>query len=141
MLDPDTIHKQLAFMSSLVMVSDHAGTQIDGLAHITTGADHHWYNGVQPSAARGDFGPRAAGAETTPPIMARGMFLDVAAAKGVDPLPDHTPITAEDLAETCEHQGSTLAVGDVVLVRTGALSLWDLAAGDTEILRGPAPPG
>lgn len=137
MLDPATNHRNLAFMSSLVMVSDHAGSQIDGLAHITTGADDHWYNGFNPSTHGGDFGPRAAGAETIPPIIARGVLIDVAAARGVDGLPDRTAITAADLDAACTAQETSLRPGDVVLVRTGALSLWDDARADPSVLRGP----
>lgn len=137
MLDPATNHKHLAFMSSLVMVSDHAGSQIDALAHITTGSDNHWYNGFSPVTHGGDFGPRAAGAETIPPIIARGVLIDVAAAQGVSRLPDRTAITEQVLEAACAAHGVALRPGDVVLVRTGAISLWESASGNPEILRGP----
>ncbi|PYV10738.1 MAG: hypothetical protein DMG07_20530, partial [Acidobacteria bacterium] len=35
----------LAFHSCALFISDNVGTQIDGLGHITAGADDHWYNG------------------------------------------------------------------------------------------------
>ena len=62
-------------------------TQIDGLAHITAGPDHHWYNGFKEAEWGGDWGPRKCDAPTIPPIIARGVLIDVAAFKKVDALP------------------------------------------------------
>lgn len=57
--------------------------------------------------------------------MARGVLLDVAATRGVEMLPDSYAITPEDLERTVERQGTALEEGDVVLVRTGRMSVWD----------------
>jgi len=135
MLDPTSNTKQLAFMSGLVLSSDHLGSHIDGLAHVTTGTDNHWYNGFNSEKHGGDFGPRRASADTTPPVVARGVLVDVAGFRGVPMLPDATPIGPDDLAQTLAHQGTELRVGDVVLVRTGSLSLWGEAGHDVEALR------
>jgi hypothetical protein len=35
----------VSFNTTMVLISDHAGTQIDGLCHATFGPDDHWYNG------------------------------------------------------------------------------------------------
>ena len=72
----------------------------------------------------GDWGPRKCDASTIPPIVARGVLIDVAAFKKVDVLPGHTAITAKDLKDTLAWEGVTLQPGDVVLVRTGTGRLW-----------------
>jgi len=73
----------LAWHSSALFISDNVGTQLDGLGHITTGPDNHWYNGFQEKDWGGNFGIRRADATTIPPIVARGVLIDVAAAKGL----------------------------------------------------------
>ena len=51
------------------------------ICHLTVGEDDHWYNGFNQ---RGDYGPTKTGAETIPPIITRGVLLDIAGYKGVD---------------------------------------------------------
>ena len=91
-----------------MFLSDNVATQIDGLAHITAGADDHWYNGFKESDWGGDWGPRKCDAPTIPPIVARGVLIDVAAFKKVDALPGHTVITTQDLQDTLAWEGVTL---------------------------------
>ena len=110
--------------SAALFISDNVATQIDGLAHITAGPDYHWYNGFKESDWGGDWGPRKCDASTIPPIVARGVLIDVAAFKKVDALPGHTLISTKDLQDTLAWEGVTLAPGDVVLVRTGTARYW-----------------
>lgn len=110
--------------SAALFVSDNIATQIDGLAHITAGADFHWYNGFQESEWGGDWGPRKCDASTIPPIVARGVLIDVAAFKKVEALPGHTVITTRDLKDTLAWEKVSLRPGDVVLVRTGTGRFW-----------------
>src|SRR5262252_3498787 len=37
----------LGWHSSALFINDNVATQIDGLGHITTGQDNHWYNGFK----------------------------------------------------------------------------------------------
>jgi kynurenine formamidase len=110
--------------SAALFISDNVSTQIDGLGHITAGKDHHWYNGFKEADWGGDFGIRKCDATTIPPIIARGVLIDVAAYKKVDALSGHTVITTDDLKKTLEWEGVTLKPGDVVLVRTGTGRYW-----------------
>jgi kynurenine formamidase len=59
-----------------------------------------------------------------PPIIARGILLDVAATKDVAMLPDSYAITPDDVRETVEREEVGLQEGDVVLVRTGRMTVW-----------------
>ncbi len=121
--------------SCALFISDNVGTQIDGLAHITAGTDHHWYNGFREADWGGDFGPRKCDATTIPPIIARGVLLDIAALKGVDALPASYPISPADVEAAAQRQGVELRPGDVVLVRTGSLRYWGASGADHERLK------
>ncbi len=119
-INPDRVF----WHSAALFVSDNVATQIDSLAHITAGDDFHWYNGYKEADWGGNFGPRKCDAATIPPIVARGVLIDVAAFKKVDALPGHTVITTEDLKDALAWEGVTLKPGDVVLVRTGTGRFW-----------------
>ena len=122
---PDAINPDHVYWhSAALFISDNVATQIDGLAHITAGLDFHWYNGFKEEDWGGDWGPRKCDAPTIPPIVARGVLIDVAAYKKVDVLPGHTLISIQDLQETLAWEGVDVAPGDVVLVRTGTGRLW-----------------
>jgi len=114
----------LAWHSSALFISDNVATQIDGLGHITSGADNHWYNGFQEKDWGGNFGIRKADATTIPPIVARGVLLDIAGLRGVDALPAHYQITVADLRQALARQKTELRPGDVVFIRTGTLRHW-----------------
>ncbi len=122
--DADRNQARMAFNSELVMMCLHTGTHLDSLAHITVGEDSHWYGGFRADTDLGDFGPLRADASTIPPIVTRGVLLDVAGAQGVDALPAHEAITADDLKRTADGQGISIEDGDVVLIRTGYLRSW-----------------
>lgn len=118
--------------SCALFINDNVATQIDGLGHAVTGEDNHWYNGFTEADWGGDWGIQKAGAETIPPIIARGVLIDVASYKGVDALPSQYIITPDDLQGALKKQGTTLAFGDVVLIRTGTLRYWGDTGSDLE---------
>lgn len=122
---PDAINPdKVLWHSAALFINDNVATQIDGLAHITAGGDYHWYNGFKEAEWGGDWGPRKCDATTIPPIIARGVLIDVAAFKKVDALPGHTLISTKDLQDTLAWEKVTLQPGDVVLVRTGTGRYW-----------------
>lgn len=122
--------KQLGFHSCALFISDNVGTQIDGLGHITTGADNHWYNGFREEDWGGDFGIRKADADTIPPIITRAVLVDVAAWKGVDALPSNFAIGPKELEQTLAAQNMDIEPGDAVLIRTGTLRYWGETGAD-----------
>jgi kynurenine formamidase len=52
------------------------------------------------------------------------VLIDVAKSKNVATLPTSYPITVADLQDALKKQGTTLKPGDVVLIRTGVMTLW-----------------
>ena len=119
-----------AWHSCALFINDNVATQIDSLAHATEGSDNHWYNGFQEQDFGGDWGPRRCDATTIPPVVARGVLIDVAGHKGVPVLPSHYRITVEDLRAALAAQKTELRPGDVVLIRTGTLQFWGKSGSD-----------
>jgi kynurenine formamidase len=119
-----------AWHSCALFMNDNVATQIDGLGHATEGEDDHWYNGFKEKDWGGNWGPRKCDASTIPPIITRGVLIDVAGWKGVDALPSNYMITPADLEMSLKAQSTELKPGDVVLIRTGTLRHWGEAGGD-----------
>jgi len=131
-----TDRQGLSFHTSMVMLSDHAGTQLDGLCHATFGEDQHWYNGFDVDRYTTDFGPIRAGAENIPPIIANAVLIDVPAHLGVDELEPSFVIGSELLQATLDAQGVDVAPGEAVLIRTGTMRHWGETGDDHEALSG-----
>lgn len=127
----------VSFNTSMVVLSDHAGTQLDGLCHATYGEDLHWYNGYTYREHGRDTGPERAGGHNIPPVIATAVLIDVPAHMGVDELPASYPISAEDLQGTLSAQDVAIEPGDVVLVRTGALRHWGDVGQDHDRIEPP----
>ena len=119
-------NRRVSYTGSAVSMYAHTGTHIDALNHF--GLDGRIYNGFSADEHLGDRGWRRTGAETIPPIVARGVLLDVAGFKGVDMLPGGYRITRADLEGTARAQRVALRTGDVVLIRTGRMRLYAQAA-------------
>jgi kynurenine formamidase len=122
--------RNLAFHSCALFLSDNAGTQIDGLGHITKGADNHWYNDFRESDYGSDFGILRADADTIPPVIGRAVLIDVAGWKNVDALPSNFPIGQKELEAALAAQRIDVEPGDIVLIRTGTLRYWGETGAD-----------
>jgi kynurenine formamidase len=99
------------------------GTQIDGLGHVGLGGK--FYNGLSPADFAAPDGLRKLGTEHIPPIVTRGVLLDVTRTLGVDRLGPSEPISAALLQKTAKAQGIGIGRGDVVLVHTGWMDIMD----------------
>ena len=99
------------------------GPQIDGLGHI--GIDHVYYNGHKDSDFAKADGLKKLGLEKLPPIVARGVLLDMAGYFGVDIIKEGTPYTQQDIEGAASKQGVEISKGDVVLFHSGWLNLLD----------------
>ncbi len=122
--------RKTAWHSSALFINDNVATQIDGLGHATEGDDNHWYNGFAEKDWGGNWGFRKADAAKIPPIVARGVLIDVAGSKGLDALPGNYHITVADLEQALQKQNVQLKPGDVVLIRTGTLRYWGETGSD-----------
>lgn len=114
-----TLNAKVSYTGDSITMYTHTGTHIDALNHF--GLHGEIWNGFAADDHVGDRGWSKAGAEVLPPIIARGVLIDVAAAKGVDELPPSYRITAADLQAALARQHTRLERGDVVLVRTGRM--------------------
>ncbi|MFN6103359.1 MAG: cyclase family protein [Planctomycetaceae bacterium] len=132
---PDKNPSGQGWHSCALFINDNVGTQIDGLGHVTVGEDNHWYNGFKESDWGGNFGIRKCSATNIPPIIARGVLLDIAGLKQMKALPPHYAITPADVDAACQRQGTELRPGDVVLFRTGTLQFWGEDGADVETLK------
>lgn len=115
---------RFSFVSELMMTSSHIGTHIDALCHVTCGEDDRWHGGDSAATHLGDFGARSRDASELPPLVARGVLLDVAGALGGERLAPRFPIGAEELERAAAAQEVEIAEGDVVLIRTGQMRDW-----------------
>lgn len=124
---------KVAYTGDAISMYTHTGTHIDALNHF--GLNGAVWNGFRADEHLGDRGWRRAGVEKFPPIVARGVLIDVAAAKGVTVLPDSYRITRSDLVDALARQRTALAAGDVVLIRGGRMTAWP--DGDRYVLDQP----
>lgn len=115
----EPMNEHVSYSGSAVSMYAHMGTHIDALNHF--GLDGKIWNGFSAEQHLGDRGWNVTGAEKLPPIIARGVMIDVAAAKGVDQLADSYRITRSDLQQALAKQHVALEQGDVVLIRTGRM--------------------
>ena len=112
----------LSYSGDAVSMYTHTGTHLDSLNHF--GLNGRIWNQVSADDALGVRGWTKSGTDKYPPIVARGVLIDVAKYKNVVHLPPSYAITVADLQETLKKQATTLRPGDVVLTRTGVMALW-----------------
>ena len=117
------MNEHVSYSGSAVSMYTHMGTHIDTLNHF--GLNGKIWNGYEAQEHVGDRGWKVAGAEVIPPIIARGVLIDVAADKGVDILSDNYRITRQDLIDALGRQRVDLEEGDVVLIRTGRMQIYE----------------
>ncbi|MEU7815771.1 cyclase family protein [Pseudonocardia sp. NPDC049154] len=111
--------------NEVIVTGGHVGTHVDALSHVSHEGLLH--GGIDAAEAQRGGKHTAHGAETIPPMVTRGVLLDVAAVHGVDILEGGYGVTAEDLEAAAARAGAEPGRGDVALVRTG----WGRLFGDT----------
>lgn len=116
------INSCVGYSGDVILMYTHTGTHIDALNHFGYGSEI--YNGFDATRHLGSRHWMVCGAEQIPPIIARGVLLDVAAAKGVECLEPSYGVTVADCKDTLARQGSSIQAGDVVLLRTGRMRYW-----------------
>ena len=99
------------------------GTQLDGLGHI--GVGDTYYNGNKWSEFATMGGLKKLGIEKIPPMVARGVLLDMAAHYGTDVVKEGTAFNKAEIDAVAKKQGVEIRQGDIVIFHTGWLSLID----------------
>lgn len=111
------INKKVSYTGDSILMPTHTGTHIDALSHF--GLHGKIWNGYTPQEHLGDKGWHKAGAENIPPIIARGVLIDLASLKEVKILEKGFRATTEDFKAALKRQNISLQKGDIVLIRTG----------------------
>ena len=138
-LSPHLRHGDIASIApasaaaEVISMSIHVGTHIDALSHIgeyqnaegqpDSNGEVRLFNGVGQSVRAADhadhLGQRHLEIGQMPPILMRGVVVDVAGQKGVDVIPNGYVITAEDVQAAVNDQHIEIKPNTAVLVRTG----------------------
>ncbi len=119
--------------AEVITMAAHTGTHIDALCHIAERQnaqgqpDEHGeprlFAGPGRTVAAADAinhqGQTHLSIAEMPPIVTRGVLLDVAGCKGMLVLPDAYVISAQDVRDTQDKQGTAIKPGTAVLIRTG----------------------
>lgn len=100
----------------------HTGTHLDAIGHVSV--DGMLADGSTARAASGSDGLATLGIEGSPPILARGVLLDVAALRPRGVLEPGEEVTVEDLQRAMADPAIEVRPGDVVLIRTGWMRHW-----------------
>ena len=106
------------FAEDSVVMPLHIGTHVDALCHAWY--DDKLYNGYLGNSIRSTTGAGRLGVEKMPPIVTRGVLLDLVRLKG-RVLANGESINAADLAAAATAAGVEVGRGDAVLLRTGWL--------------------
>jgi kynurenine formamidase len=108
--------------SGVLTLMEHSGTHLDALCHQAN--ELRMFGGIEVDATETPAGFARLGIETVPPLLGRGVLLDVCGHKGSHILPPRYGISADELASCAAAQGVEVGKGDVLLVRTGYGALW-----------------
>lgn len=93
------------------------GPQIDGLGHL--GENGTFYNCNAGSDFAALTGLKKLGVDKIPPMVGRGVMIDMAKHFGKDFLPAGHAFNADDIKAAAKAQGVKIQEGDVVLLHTG----------------------
>jgi kynurenine formamidase len=120
--------------SDAIALGSHVGTHIDALCHFSCGGK--LFGGVEAAAVQSYTGGlKKYSVDTIPPIVRRGVLLDIARVAGVDVLPADFVIAPEHLEQT----GVAIQPGDVALLRTGWAKYFEDPAKYISQVCGPGP--
>jgi kynurenine formamidase len=97
------------------------GTQIDTFAHL--GVDYTFYNGNKAVDFVRTTGVTKLGVEGVPPMVTRGVLVDLAKFKNKPRLDGGELVTADELRQAMQAQNVRVTPGDVVVLHTGWMSV------------------
>jgi kynurenine formamidase len=97
------------------------GTSVDGLGHV--GINYRYYNGLKEDDIFSRTGLKKLGLHVVPPIVTRGVLLDMARYSGVAQLQAGEQFNSKEIQAVADHQGVEIGRGDVVLFHTGWMAM------------------
>lgn len=110
---------RITFTNLRMELSDHTGTHIDGLNHAAVG--NRFYNGVDTRKVTTTRGTKKLGIETMPPLISRGVLMDMTLKHRYD---KRELITVADCQRVLALEGISVNAGDTVLIYTGWERFW-----------------
>ena len=107
--------------TEIMRMSAHMSTHLDAICHVSEKIDGRpiLYGDIPAAQVESEKGFGALSVELCPPILVRGVLLDIPGSKGVEVLPDRYGITEGDLKTCLRTEGIDIRPGDCPLVRTG----------------------
>ncbi|NKC00816.1 MAG: cyclase family protein [Pseudomonadales bacterium] len=99
------------------------GSQIDGLGHM--GENHVYYNATHARDFITPKGLTKFSIHELPPIVTRGILLDMTKLLGQNPVPEGTAINQPEIERAAKAAGLEIESGDVVLLHTGWLDIME----------------
>lgn len=113
--------EQITGFDDLVVAWQSVGTNMDGLGHVGINFQH--YNGLHADEIYAPDGLKKLGIHAIPPIVSRGVVLDMAGYYGVDVVEEGTVFNVAEIKGAMSRQGVEIRKGDVVLLHTAWLNL------------------
>jgi kynurenine formamidase len=112
----------------VLVVASHNTTHMDALSHVYT--EDGIYNGFPRDEFSTKGGAGHCDIRATATFAGRGILLDLPGHQGVDWLEPGHAITRAELDECAAAQGTEVRAGDILLVRTGWLDLFEQGTSD-----------
>lgn len=107
----------LTYNDDLIQAWLGIGPQIDGLGHL--GEEGYYYNCFHSSKFAKITGLEKLGIEKIPPLVSRGVLINMAKHYGVKNLKGGQKFNAADIQAAASNQGVEIREGDIVLFHTG----------------------
>src|ERR671927_1561232 len=101
---------QVNWLIELATGTFQIGTQLDGLNHLQIG--DRFYNGWRARDIVEDWGTSKLGIETVPPILTRGVLVDVARHRGVARMDAGDIIGVDEVEDILRRQNTPVGPGD-----------------------------
>ena len=124
--------------SDALALGSHVGTHIDALCHFSCGGKLYGGDEAAPVQSYAT-GVQRHSVDTVPPIVRRGVLLDIAGLAGSGVLSHDFVITPDHLDAAVARQNVSIQAGDVVLLRTGWAAYFHDAPKFISEVRGPGP--
>lgn len=127
---------QINWITEIVTGTYQLGTQLDGLNHLQIG--NRFYNGFTTGEIIEDWGTSKLGMETVPPVVTRGVLMDLTRKGNGERLEPGQVVTVQMIESFLSENHLAIGKGDALLFHTGWGSLWNKPE---EFIKGEPAPG